>query len=241
MRYFRFFLFTVLNAAVFFTFYDWYSLYYYYYFTSEIIFIPELPYLFIYLPIFLFQLMYQSLLLYELLFKKFITSKVNYAFAVPIVWGIISLGSKYYDNFEKYELPETKIQKIMEKIQFELESYRVKTQFYPKYIENFNEIKNKITNFKTGYTKAGKELDLNIVYLFDYNEPYINNKNKYEVPTLIVAVTGSGKNYFITSFVKTGYINGFTKFLEYKGKPLILQEDIMIRKKIRDNQNDISK
>jgi len=218
---------------------SYYEVIYNYYF-GDIVFIPVLPMLFVYIPIFIFQVLYQAALIYELILKKFITKKFNFLFILPIILIIITLNRSPYDNFKEYPLPNFKIQELMFKIQTKMEEYRVETKYYPKAENRFNEkITNKISKklMITDYTIKRNKVKLKTIYVFDQTGPYIKNIKKYTAPAIVVTVGSSGKKYWITAIIKSNYIDGKDIVLNYNGKPFILKEEILIRDRLRNHEN----
>jgi len=213
-----------------------YDIIYYYYF-GETVFLPVLPPLYLYIPIFLFQSLYQLVIIYELIFKKFITKKLNILFVIPILLILITLTKSPYDDFKNYSLPNFKIQELMFKLQTELEEYRVKTMYYPKTQEGFfDKIVSKINTeyLITNYTIKGKPQKVKIIYKFDQNSAYTKNTNNYNAPAIVVMIGSGGKKYWITGIIKNSYINGKNIILSYNGKAFILKNDILIRDRLRN-------
>jgi hypothetical protein len=187
---------------------------------------------------FLFQAFYQSVILFELLFKKFLTKKLNIVFVLPIILILVTLTKTPYDDFKSYKLPNFKMQELMFMIQANLEEYRVKTKYYPKTKDRFlNDITSKINKelITTPYTKEGKYVKTNIIYKFDQNSAYDSNIDNYTAPTVVVMISSSGKDYWITSIIKDSYIDGKDILLSYNGKAFTLKEDILIRDRLRNN------
>ena len=208
----------------------------YYYFLGEKVFIPSLVMPYIFIPIFIFQVGYQITLLYELIFKKLVTKKVNFFFIVPIVITILLFNRTPFDWLKEYPAPELKIEVTMNKIALLLEKYRVKTFFYPKSEERFNKkIISKIEKerFITDYTTRRKKVPLKIYYRFDQSN-YTNNSENYDSPSIIISTSGDGKHFWITSLVPSGYISKNEQFLLHENSILIIKDDIMIRKQLRD-------
>jgi len=213
-----------------------YEIIYAYYF-GETVFIPVLPSLFIYIPVFLFQSIYQIALIYELLFRKFITKKLNFLFIIPIVLITVTLTKSPYDNFKKYPLPNFKIQELMFRIQTNLEEYRVNKKYYPKTENRFKEnVLSKVpkSSMLTDYTIKRKKVKTKIIFAFDKIGAYNKNINNYEAPTVVVHIGSSARKYWITAIIKDNYIEGKDTVLSYKKKAFILKDDVLIREKFRN-------
>ncbi len=236
MRLFRILLYSFLNLIIFSLFYKWYEIIYYYFF-GEKVFVPTIPLAYIFIPIAIFQVIYQLVLLYELFFKKFISKKLNWGFIVPILVALVLLNRTPYGFFKGYKTPEIKIEDTVGKIAMELEKYRVKTFYYPKSEARFKkEILSKLKKdeFLTEYRTKRKRVPLNIYYLYDKGV-YTVNVNNYQAPSIIVSISGDGKKFWITALVKVGFISNNEQFLTKNGGVFIIEDDIMIRKKLRDS------
>ncbi|MBN2694152.1 hypothetical protein JXR93_05775 [bacterium] len=234
MRYIRVAIFTILNITLYFLFEDWYKVSWNYFF-GELVFIPFLPKPYIYFPIIIFQTIFQVTLLLELILKKFWSRKLSYGMVIPIAVAIMFASDSPYNLYKKTQSPATFIKGISEQIRYRLEEYRVKNLYYPKTEEEFKNITKDVLR-KTPYRGSGNSVDLKFIYLFDQNEPYLKNDSNLTVPAIYISVGGSGRKFWITASYKNGYDKGEINFIQADRGYMIIEDDVLYRKKIRESK-----
>lgn len=232
MRIARVILFTLLNGIIFILLQGRYEIVYADYF-GGIIFIPDRSYFWLYIALFLFQALYQAILVFELIFKKFVTKRLNYGFAIPIIFISITINRSPFQGSESILPPQEHIRRVMAKVQLSLEHYRVEHFFYPKAESRFQILVKDISK-KSGYTKQNQSVPVTIYYRFDATESYLENTEKLPHPFIMVHISGSAKKYWITAFYQRGFIKGKIRTVHFKGEPLIIEPNIQLREKIRE-------